>query len=86
MVPTFCIVDLGFAGVALRAAVARAATFVFAALDFAAFGTVRFDAFGFFADRLPDFFAAGFRDAVVRDAVLRLGDLFANVPSWGLRS
>jgi hypothetical protein len=80
MVPTFCIVDLGFAGVALRVAVARAATFFFAALVFAGFGAARFDDF-LDAFALFPVFRAGFRDAV-----LRLGDLFANVPSWGLRS
>ena len=62
----------GFAGVDLRLAVARAATFFFAALVLVRFGIDRFDALAFFALRFAVFLGAAFREAV-----FRLGDLFA---------
>jgi len=59
--PTDSIVDRRFAGVALRLAVDRAATFVFAAFVFVRLGITRFDAFAFFAPRLAAFGAVVFR-------------------------
>ena len=56
----------------LRLAVARAATFFFAAFVFVRFGIERFDDLAFFALRLAVFFGAAFREAI-----FRLGDLFA---------
>jgi hypothetical protein len=75
MMPTFAIVDLGFAGVAWRLAVERAATFFFAALVLARFGIGRFDAFAFFA--CPERSRRADRFSVFRAAVLRALDFFA---------
>lgn len=62
MMPTDSIVDLvGFAGVALRVAVARAATFFFAAFVLVRLGITRFAAFAFFAPRLAVFAVVVFR-------------------------
>jgi hypothetical protein len=61
MMPTDAIVDRRFAGVALRLAVDRAATFVFAAFVLVRLGITRFDAFAFFAPRLAAFGAVVFR-------------------------
>jgi hypothetical protein len=79
MMPTFCMVDFGFAGTALRLAVDRAATFFFAALVLAG---ARLDALAFFGARL-----AGFREVVVRFVAFFfaafVADFFATMPPMG---
>jgi len=87
MMPSEAIVDRGFAGVALRLAVDRAATFFFAAFVFVRFGITRFDALAFFADRFAGFLAAVFRPldffALLRAFFFATGELLSESASYG---
>jgi len=86
MMPSEAIVDRGFAGVALRLAVDRAATFFFAALVLARFGIARLGAFAFFADRFVVFFAVVFRPldffALLRAFFFATGELLSESASY----